>query len=151
MGDLQLLVPDMRAKVLILEGALAQNKRLAELGYAFRRGETGRTLTTQMAYYSRSRMAVVDVKAMFKAAGLWSLSDVEAQTRVTDTLDSMHIKGKAVDYVPTRNGKDDWNAPLEVWQILGDQAAAAQLDWGGNWGKTATKLGWDCPHVQLRE
>ena len=53
--------------------------------------ETKRDLAVQMAYYSRSRMKDPnDVKAMYKAAGLYEPSIKECNTANTKTLNSNH-------------------------------------------------------------
>tara|TARA_R110000824_G_scaffold144690_1_gene312703 strand:+ start:286 stop:768 length:483 start_codon:yes stop_codon:yes gene_type:complete len=50
---------------------------------------------------------------------------------------------------------------VEAWVALGDLCFDLQLEWGGHWLKTESttvkmvngdevKLGWDCPHVQLK-
>lgn len=66
------------------------------------------------------------------------------EPRVTNTLSSMHIKGIACDIVPIKNGAIWWNAPSEVWAIIGKAASAHGLEWGGNWKSFV-----DRPHVQL--
>ena len=106
-----------------------------------------RTLPVQMAYFSRGRMQVADVKAMFIAAGLWALTDKEAQTKVTWTLKSRHLEGKAVDIAPSRDGKTIWwDAPEAVWQRMGTIGMLNGLVWGGAWpGKR------DLPHFEEPE
>jgi hypothetical protein len=123
--------------------------KLKELDISVQIGETRRLLSVQMAYYSRSRMSVENVKAMFKAAGLWQITDEEAKIASTQTLDSYHIKGLAFDIIPQKNGKDYWEADKETWQTIGNIGKSFGLVWGGDFGKTLTKLGWDCPHFEL--
>lgn len=57
---------------------------------------------------------------------------------------SNHNYGTACDVCPVVNGKLDWNARESVWQIIGQEAIRAGLEWGGNWKKFP-----DRPHVQL--
>jgi len=104
--------------------------------------ETLRHLATQMAYYSRGRMAIVDVKAMYKAAGLWNLSDKDTQIQITWTLDSKHLRGLAVDLVPTRHGQTWWMAPEQVWLRMGEIGEKNGLSWGGRWKNK------DSPHYE---
>ena len=59
--------------------------------------------------------------------------------------ESAHNWGMALDVVPVVNGKPDWNASLDIWETLGSLAAAAGLDWGGNW--VGLK---DMPHLQRK-
>lgn len=105
--------------------------------------EAKRSLATQMAYYSRSRMSIPDVKRMYAAAGLYTPTDAECQTANTWTLDSKHIQGKAIDFVPVRNGKAWWTAPENVWETMGEIGEAAGLKWGGRWKNK------DCPHFEM--
>ena len=105
--------------------------------------ETRRSLAVQMAYYSRSRMSVSDVKKMYKAAGLYELSDKEAKTPNTWTLESKHIKGKAIDLVPEKNGKPWWSAPEKVWERMGEIGEKCGLLWGGRWKEK------DLPHFEI--
>ena len=104
--------------------------------------ETRRELAVQMAYYSRSRMTVDDVKEMYKAAGLYALSDAEAKIANTWTLKSKHIEGKAIDLVPVRAGKLWWTAPACVWERMGVIGENAGLNWGGRWKEK------DLPHFE---
>ena len=76
--------------------------------------ETLRDLTTQMAYFVRGRMETKYVKMFYAAAGLYEIGDVEAQTVCTNTLRSNHMSGKAVDFVPVKDGKLWWNAPHQI-------------------------------------
>ena len=105
--------------------------------------ETMRHLSTQMAYYSRGRMAVPDVKAMYAAAGLWKLSDEEAEKSITWTLESKHLQGRALDLIPLRHGSTWWMAPNPVWTRMGEIGEAHGLSWGGRWKHK------DSPHFEM--
>lgn len=105
--------------------------------------ESLRELSVQMAYYSRSRMSVQDVQAMYKAAGLYAIGEVEAKKPNTWTLESKHLGGTAADLVPIHNGKAWWAAPLAVWERMGEIGEKHGLKWGGRW-KTP-----DSPHFEL--
>lgn len=105
--------------------------------------ETKRELAVQMAYYSRSRMSVADVRRMYAAAGLYDPTEAECKTANTWTLDSKHIQGKAIDFVPVKNGKYWWTAPDEVWEAMGEIGENCGLKWGGRWKNK------DCPHFEM--
>lgn len=105
--------------------------------------ETLRELPTQMAYYSRGRMVVSDVQAMYKAAGLYSIGSDDAQKVVTWTLDSKHLLGEAVDLVPTRAGATWWGAPYSVWVRMGAIGESHGMKWGGRWKNS------DNPHFEI--
>ena len=106
--------------------------------------ETRRTLATQMAYYARGRMAVEDVKKMYRAAGLYNLTDEEAKTKNTWTLDSKHLEGKAIDLAPIKDCKIWWSAPNAVWEQMGKIGESEGMQWGGRW-----KDNKDTPHFQI--
>lgn len=95
--------------------------------------ETLRDLTTQMAYFVRGRMEVKYVKQFYAAAGLYEIGEVEARTVCTNTLRSNHMSGRACDFVPVKDGKLWWNAPKEVWEVMGEIGEACGLKWGGRW------------------
>jgi hypothetical protein len=105
--------------------------------------ETLREIAVQMAYYSRSRMSVPDVKAMYKAAGLYAIGYAEAKRAATWTLESKHLKGEALDLVPTKMGSYWWSAPAEVWKRMGEIGEKHGLTWGGRWKNQ------DCPHFEI--
>jgi len=106
--------------------------------------ESRRDLTTQMAYFCRGRMpAVEDVRAMYRAAGLGPINAADTKKAITWTLDSKHLRGEAVDFVPVRAGVVWWGAPVAVWDRMGVIGEAAGLKWGGRWKQR------DCPHFEI--
>jgi peptidoglycan L-alanyl-D-glutamate endopeptidase CwlK len=107
--------------------------------------ETLRHLSTQMAYYARGRMAAADVKMMYKAANLWNISDADAVKQITWTLDSKHLRGLAVDLVPTRHGQTWWMAPEQVWARMGEIGEKHGMSWGGRWPDKKK----DSPHFEV--
>ena len=107
--------------------------------------ETKRDLAVQMAYYSRSRMKDInDVKAMYKAAGLYEPADWECRTANTQTLKSNHIKGIAIDFAPYKDGKIWWDAPNDVWAEMGKIGKKYGFSWGGDWKDFVDK-----PHFEM--
>ena len=81
--------------------------------------ETLREVPVQMAKATRGRMSPEWVKLFHKKAGIRDLSDREAMTRVTDTLESKHLEGLAADIVPTLDMVTPWwSAPEEVWERM---------------------------------
>lgn len=110
------------------------NLKLKEMGVeSVAINETLRDLPTQMAYFVRGRMDVKYVKQFYAAAGLYDIGEVEARTVCTNTLRSNHMSGRAVDFVPVKDGKLWWNAPKEVWEIMGEVGESCGLKWGGRW------------------
>lgn len=143
-NDLRLLEIGVRQKAFKAIDLMKQSYELKSLGVEdICVVETKRSLATQMAYYSRGRMEIKDVKAMYEAAGLYRLSNEEARTPNTWTLKSKHIDGRAVDIAPMRNGVIWWSAPEEVWEKMGIIGESTGLEWGGRWKENK-----DTPHFQ---
>jgi len=131
---LNLLDPAVEAKARKAIEAMRADEKLKALGVdGIGISETLRDLTAQMAYYSRGRMPVQDVKAMYAAAGLWEIGDEDAAKPITWTLESKHLLGKAIDLVPLRHGVTWWAAPVQVWSRMGEIGEAHGLVWGGRW------------------
>lgn len=128
------LHPSFQAKARKLVEALQKDECLKKLGVEnIAVVETKRELSVQMAYYSRGRMNVDDVKAMYKAAGLYDISTEEAKKTNTWTLKSRHLEGLAIDLAPVKNGKCWWDAPKEVLERMGEIGEECGLSWGGRW------------------
>lgn len=108
--------------------------------------ETKRELPIQMAYATRGRMPSDWVKAYFKKANLWQITDAEAAVISTWTLDSKHLDGKALDVAPSKDFVTPfWNAPDAVWDKMAAIAEACGLIAGRNWkGKQ------DSPHFEMK-
>lgn len=144
--DLNELDPQIRERAKAAFTEMNASQRLKDLGVSYVAvSETKRSLAVQMAYYSRSRMRDInDVKKMYKAAGLYIPSDQECITANTWTLQSKHIDGLAVDFVPVnKDGKLWWTAPVTVWEELGKIGESNGLKWGGRWKNK------DCPHFEV--
>ena len=78
-----------------------------------------------------------------RQAYLYAQGRTRPGAKVTWTLKSRHISGLAVDIVPLKtNGGIWWDAPDDLWKILGHAARTNALVWGGNWKKQ------DKPHVE---
>ena len=114
--------------------AMNKSEKLREKGVtSVAINETKRDLEVQMAYFVRGRMDVKYVKQFYAAAGLYEIGEVEARTVCTNTLRSNHMSGRAADFVPVKDGKLWWNAPKEVWEVMGEVGEACGLKWGGRW------------------
>jgi hypothetical protein len=143
--DIEQLAPEMQPLVREAMAEMNADSRLHAIGVtSVAVSETLRELSVQMAYYSRGRMQVEDVKAMYKAAGLYSVSSVEALEPITWTLRSNHLGGHAVDLVPTIKEIPWWRAPQEVWNIMGEIGEKHGLSWGGRYPDRKK----DSPHFE---
>lgn len=58
--------------------------------------------------------------------------------------DSAHNHGLAVDFVPMAAGKPQWSATHPHWQIAGELAERAGLEWAGRWKRFR-----EYPHVEM--
>ena len=105
--------------------------------------ETKRDLLVQIAYFCKGRMDPQDVKKVYARVGLYDPSEDECKKKVTWTLNSKHIEGKAIDLVPVKDGKLWWNAPDEVWERMGTIGESCGLKWGGRWTER------DLPHFEM--
>lgn len=111
-----------------------ESEQLKEMGVErIAINETRRDLSVQMAYFACGRMDVKYVKQLYAAAGLYDIGEAEAKTIKTNTLRSNHIDGHAADFVPVKNGRLWWNAPKEVWEVMGEIGESCGLKWGGRW------------------
>lgn len=106
--------------------------------------ETYRTKERQYYLYGQGRTAAQCTVMGVPVAKAKKYAKPGA-TKVTWTLNSIHIQKKAVDVIPVRNGKDIWNAQdkdtkkiIEIMQKYGFEA-------GANWTSSP-----DSPHYQVK-
>lgn len=142
--DLTKLKPALQNCAIAALEEMREDATLKELGATgVAVSEAVREVAVQMAYYSRSRMSVADVQAMYKVAELYAITAAEAKRAATWTLESKHLRGEAVDFVPTKEGRYWWTAPAEVWRRMGEIGERHGLTWGGRWKNS------DCPHFEI--
>lgn len=106
-----------------------------------------RTVDEQKKLYGKGRTAAECV-----AKGVPAVYARPGEAKVTWTLNSNHIGGRAIDVAPYVNGKIEWdeNGRLGLWPKISRafKSAAAELaieiEWGGDWTKTV-----DRPHFEL--
>lgn len=119
-------------------------------GIAYTVTETYREYEVQVAYVLQGRADLAIVNKAREVAGLKPIGEEQNKNKITQTLDSFHIKRRAFDIVPVIAGKAAYNAPKETWLAIADCFKSEGFTWGGDWGKTAAQLGWDCPHFEMR-
>lgn len=119
--------------------------------------ETTRTKEVQAAYFAQGRKTLAEVNEMRQNAGLWKITEAENRNKVTNcdgvkNKSNHQVKadgfGYAVDIVPMKNGRANWNATQKEWETIGAIGESCGLDWaaggyGSTWGK-----GWDNPHFE---
>jgi hypothetical protein len=115
--------------------------------------EALRTIETQLLYFLQGAVGAVKDKnpsiykefnALRKQFKFWELTEREADTRITWTLNSAHLSGKAFDACPVDdNGKFIWNAPDNVWAKMAECAERVGLYPGRKFG--------DNPHFENRD
>jgi hypothetical protein len=145
-NDIELLDSSIRDKAKAAFIGMQNDTKLKQMGVTdVKIHETLRDVAVQMAYYSRGRMSIADVKGMYKAAGLYEITSADAAKPITWTLTSQHLLGKAIDIVPYKKGAAWWLAPIDVWLRMGEIGEQYGLSWGGRWKHT------DNPHYQASE
>lgn len=115
--------------------------------------ETLRTEAIQRAYYAQGRetLAVVNIKR--RSAGLAEIGESENKRKITWTLKSKHIEGKAVDIVPVIDNKIPWNINSKeiaaAYMRIGLIGESVGLSWGGRWTPVDKfGIGKDAPHFE---
>jgi hypothetical protein len=101
--------------------------------------EARRTLQTQCLYFLQGlpQVSQSELEWACKEAGIRP----PGTQRITWTLKSNHLSGMAVDIVPLKDGKPDWNnQDMSIVEIMKKYGFA----WGGDW---AVKV--DKPHFEL--
>lgn len=107
-----------------------------------------RTLDEQKRLYGKGRTA-----AQCAAKGVPASYARPNEAKVTWTLNSNHIGGRAIDVAPYVDGGINWddNGKLGLWPKIAAafKQAAKELDvplvWGGDWTTTV-----DRPHFELK-
>ena len=140
------LDPKIRNKAEAAFIRMKTDKKLKDMGVkSVIISESRRELAVQMAYYSRGRCPRDVVRAFYKRCGLYTPTDKECDTPNTQTLNSKHIDGLAVDFVPVDpEGDCWWDAPDAVWDRMGAIGEECGLSWGGRWTGFVDK-----PHFEV--
>jgi hypothetical protein len=131
-------------KTLTHETGFALCNALYELdkeGIPYFISEGGRSLLTQCLYALQGRLVDIPQSDLE-----WACKEADIRTpdkqKITWTLKSNHLSGNAVDIVPVKDGKIDWNNQDE--RIVSAMKNAG-FAWGGDWEKA------DKPHFELRK
>jgi peptidoglycan L-alanyl-D-glutamate endopeptidase CwlK len=115
--------------------------------------ETLRTYVVHEAYYAQGRRPLAEINELRKKAGLYLLSEAEGKKIVTQTMQSIHLSGRAADIVPVLDGKIPWTITAgnaELWLAFGRLGEESGLQWGGSWAPLDRfGIGWDAPHYQI--
>lgn len=106
--------------------------------------ETYRTKERQYMLYGNGRTSS-QCKAVGMSASKASKYAKPKLTKVTWTLDSIHIQKKAVDVIPMRNGKAIWDSNDEDTKTIIKVMQKYGFEAGANW-KTSP----DSPHFQVK-
>lgn len=107
--------------------------------------ETKRELITQLIYYIQGRLDADDVQEynkIRKTFNLHELSEDKAKAKITWTLKSKHMEGKAFDVAVKADGKLTYNISGKMWEMIGSIGESVGLVWGGRWKEK------DYPHFE---
>jgi len=108
--------------------------------------ETLRSYETQEAYYAQGRKPLDVVNALRAKAKLYLINEEENKKVITWTMKSKHLEGLAIDIVPSKNGKPDWNASNVIWRQMASVADEFEhLESGFHLSPK------DMPHLQWKE
>lgn len=141
--DIELLDPTFKEKIKIFL------KKLDEKNIKYYIVETLREKNVQAAYYAQGRTALKEVNELRKKAGLYILTTEKENVKITWTMKSEHLEGKAIDITPRADGpvqKPWWGAPDEKWREIADIAEECELEAGYYWGENK-----DAPHIQEKK
>ena len=140
--DIYKLEPNTRYNVVL---ALAE---LDLKGIKYFINETLRLQQTQYCYWLQGRGNPLELVNYFRTlSGLWTIGELDNQKQITQTVQSKHIIGKAIDIVPSVDGKSpNWNAPIADYQKIASVMKSHGMNWGGDW-----KSFQDNPHYELAE
>jgi len=119
--------------------AKALNK-LEEQGVPYYISEARRTLLTQCLYALQGRLGDIPQSDLEFACKEAKIRPPD-KNKITWTLRSSHLSGNAVDIIPVKEGKPDWNNQDE--KIVTAMKSEGFI-WGGDWATP------DKPHFELR-
>lgn len=102
--------------------------------------EAGRTLLTQCLYALQGRLDDLKQSDLEWACKEAKIRPPDKQ-KITWTLKSNHISGNAVDILPLKDGKVEWDNQDE--RIVAAMKSAGFI-WGGDWPTP------DKPHFEIR-
>lgn len=123
-------------------------QEIKKAGIAIVIAYTVRSQKEQEALYAKGRRPYEEVNKLLREAGLPVMSSPAENVIVTQTMDSPHLFGIAVDVVPIVNNKADWGN-VQVYTKIGQIAESLGLEWGGRW-KTLYPPNGDMPHIELK-
>jgi peptidoglycan L-alanyl-D-glutamate endopeptidase CwlK len=142
-NDLSLLRIDFQ------ETALKILDQFSRAGILYHIQETLREQGVQNAYYAQGREPLEKVNALRKNNGLYLLKSEKENTIITQTKNSNHIKGVAIDIVPVyKSGSIIWDYNNIVWLRIEEIALRLKNDveWGGFWKSFV-----DPPHWEIKQ
>jgi peptidoglycan L-alanyl-D-glutamate endopeptidase CwlK len=126
-------------------------QRAERVGITVKIGEGRRSKATQAVYYLRGRVnisdpRIVDAMQILGAAHAWPFTKKEVGTVVTQTLNSNHLDGNAVDILVFNNdGTIDWSGTSGKWKTVLEIARAIGFTCGADWKDFP-----DYPHLEYR-
>lgn len=120
-----------------------------ERGIAIIITSTLRTDAEQLAYFAQGRKSLKAVNEFRRQAGLSPITMQDNRRTITNTLDSMHLFGCALDFAIVKEGLVIWDIKADVnhndipdYEECGKIAEAIGFTWGGRFKKK------DYVHVQ---
>jgi peptidoglycan L-alanyl-D-glutamate endopeptidase CwlK len=144
---IELLKPEVRGRFESFITALERE------GFRYSILETLRTIKVQEAYFAQGREPLAKINERRQKAGLHAIGAAEGKRIITQTMQSIHLEGRAADIVPIVDGRIPWNIDAgnaDLWLTFGRLGQEAGLVWGGTWTPlNKFGIGWDAPHYQV--
>jgi peptidoglycan L-alanyl-D-glutamate endopeptidase CwlK len=141
---ISLLKPEARERFTEMCGIL--DKTLGDSAYVIFEGL--RAEKTQAAYYAQGRKPLDEVNEVRKEAGLYKLASEKQNYKITWTMNSKHLKGLAMDILPTKlGGGPTWDIAhyRKQFEAIRDAGRAAGLVCGADWPEEQR----DWPHYEV--
>jgi hypothetical protein len=122
-----------------------------EQNFCYKATEWRRTQIYQDALFAQGREPLAEVNAKRAKAGVYLLTPKENTYTVTNTRNSAHIKGLAVDICPVIDDRIPWvittQEQADAWLRIGEISRSLGITWGGTWKPLSSwGIGWDPAH-----
>lgn len=136
-SSIELLDPSFQMKIRAAISAMEADSEIKDFGVVkILPRETLRDMDVQLVYFMGGRMAPEDVQTAYRKVLKWTPDIEYCRKKITWTLESKHLEGKAADIAPSLDGKTPfWKAPRPLLERMGKIASQHGITWGGEWAK----------------
>ena len=133
----------------VVSAAMSAIDELTSRKVSFTVTSTLRTVEEQLALYAQGRVPITKVNLLRSKAHMRPITDSENKYIVTNAdgvkAKSKHQSGRALDVVPSENGKAVWPPKSDGrWDEISRTFKNHGFRWGGDWKDFE-----DFPHYQM--